>query len=76
MRYAHVSTIFCTIAFKVAPNSCDYRILYEFDLNRGCIYLHYVGHRRQIYKRPNWFLRIPRSVAHNSCFPGFLINES
>jgi mRNA interferase RelE/StbE len=31
----------------------DYRVLYEFDVNLGCIYLHYVGHRRQIYKRPN-----------------------
>ena len=31
----------------------DYRVLYECDVNRGCIYLHYVGHRREIYKRPN-----------------------
>jgi mRNA interferase RelE/StbE len=31
----------------------DYRVLYEFDLNRGRIYLHYVGHRRDIYRRPN-----------------------
>ena len=29
----------------------DYRMLYEFDLNQGRIYLHYVGHRRDIYKR-------------------------
>jgi mRNA interferase RelE/StbE len=28
----------------------DYRVLYEFDLNSGRIYLHYVGHRREIYK--------------------------
>jgi mRNA-degrading endonuclease RelE of RelBE toxin-antitoxin system len=27
-----------------------YRVLYEFDLARGRIYLHYVGHRREIYK--------------------------
>jgi len=29
----------------------DYRVLYEFDLIAGRIYLHYVGHRREIYKR-------------------------
>jgi mRNA interferase RelE/StbE len=29
----------------------DYRVLYEFDLQLGRIYLHYVGHRREIYKR-------------------------
>ena len=29
----------------------DYRVLYEFDLAQGKIYLHYVGHRREIYKR-------------------------
>lgn len=29
----------------------DYRVLYEFDLEQGRIYLHYVGHRREIYKR-------------------------
>jgi mRNA interferase RelE/StbE len=28
----------------------DYRVIYEFDLNQGQIYLHYVGHRRDIYK--------------------------
>ena len=28
----------------------DYRVLYEFDLAQGRIYLHYVGHRREIYK--------------------------
>ena len=28
----------------------DYRVLYEFDLSLGRIYLHYVGHRREIYK--------------------------
>jgi len=31
----------------------DYRVLYEFDVNQGRIYLHYVGHRREIYKRLN-----------------------
>jgi mRNA interferase RelE/StbE len=31
----------------------DYRVLYEFDMTQGRIYLHYVGHRRDIYKRPN-----------------------
>ena len=30
----------------------DYRILYEFDAQAGRIFLHYVGHRREIYKRP------------------------
>ena len=29
----------------------DYRVLYEFDAKLGRIYLHYVGHRREIYKR-------------------------
>lgn len=29
----------------------DYRVLYEFDLTRGRIFLHYVGNRREIYKR-------------------------
>jgi mRNA interferase RelE/StbE len=29
----------------------DYRLLYEFDLKLGRIYLHYVGNRREIYKR-------------------------
>lgn len=29
----------------------DYRVLYEFDLAQGRINLHYVGHRREIYKR-------------------------
>jgi len=28
----------------------DYRVLYEFDLKAGRIFLHYVGHRREIYK--------------------------
>jgi len=29
----------------------DYRVLYEFDVQLGRIYLHYVGNRREIYKR-------------------------
>lgn len=29
----------------------DYRVLYEFDLKSGRIFLHYVGNRREIYKR-------------------------
>ncbi len=29
----------------------DYRLLYEFDVKLGKIYLHYVGNRRDIYKR-------------------------
>ena len=29
----------------------DYRVMYEFDLSQGRIYLHYVGHRREIYKQ-------------------------
>jgi mRNA interferase RelE/StbE len=28
----------------------DYRVLYEFNLSEGRIFLHYVGHRREIYK--------------------------
>jgi len=33
--------------------AADYRVLYEFDVKQGRIYLHYVGHRREIYKRLN-----------------------
>ena len=29
----------------------DYRVLYEFDLGLGRLYLHYVGNRRDIYKQ-------------------------
>ncbi len=29
----------------------DYRVLYEFDVKLGRIHLHYVGNRREIYKR-------------------------
>ena len=29
----------------------DYRVLYEFDVQLGRIHLHYVGNRREIYKR-------------------------
>jgi mRNA-degrading endonuclease RelE of RelBE toxin-antitoxin system len=29
----------------------DHRVLYEFDVQLGRIYLHYVGNRREIYKR-------------------------
>jgi len=29
----------------------DYRVLYEFDTRQGRLYLHYVGHRRDIYRR-------------------------
>ncbi|HWD91591.1 MAG TPA: type II toxin-antitoxin system RelE/ParE family toxin [Verrucomicrobiae bacterium] len=29
----------------------DYRVLYELDVKSGRIYLHYVGNRREIYKR-------------------------
>ena len=29
----------------------DYRVLYEFDTKLGSIFLHYVGNRREIYKR-------------------------
>lgn len=29
----------------------DYRVLYEFDLTLGRLYLHYIGHRREINKR-------------------------
>jgi mRNA interferase RelE/StbE len=28
----------------------DYRVISEFDVNQGRIYLHYVGHRRDIYR--------------------------
>lgn len=28
----------------------DYRVLYEFDVALGRLYLHYVGNRREIYK--------------------------
>jgi mRNA interferase RelE/StbE len=29
----------------------DYRVLYEFDVKPGRIQLHYVGNRREIYRR-------------------------
>jgi len=29
----------------------DYRVLYELDVKQGRIYLHYVGHRREVYKK-------------------------
>ena len=29
----------------------DYRVIYEFDVRLGRIFLHYVGNRREIYKR-------------------------
>ena len=29
----------------------DYRVLYEFNVERGRLLLHYVGNRREIYKR-------------------------
>jgi mRNA interferase RelE/StbE len=29
----------------------DYRVLYEFDVAAGKILLHFIGHRRDIYKR-------------------------
>jgi len=28
----------------------NYRVLYEFDVKQGRILLHYVGHRREIYR--------------------------
>jgi len=28
----------------------NYRVLYEFDAKCGRVYLHYIGHRREIYK--------------------------
>ena len=28
----------------------NFRVLYEFDISAGRIYLHFVGHRREIYK--------------------------
>jgi len=28
----------------------DYRALYEFDAEAGRLFLHYIGHRREIYK--------------------------
>lgn len=29
----------------------DYRVLYEFDVKLGRIFLHYVGNRREFYRR-------------------------
>lgn len=29
----------------------DYRVLYEYSAAEGRLYLHFVGHRREIYKR-------------------------
>ncbi len=28
----------------------DYRVIYECDVESGRVYLHYVGHRRDIYR--------------------------
>jgi mRNA interferase RelE/StbE len=28
----------------------DYRVLYEFDAEAGRLFLHHIGHRREIYK--------------------------
>jgi mRNA-degrading endonuclease RelE of RelBE toxin-antitoxin system len=36
-------------AFKLRVGA--YRVLYEFDADQGRVFLHYVGHRRDIYKR-------------------------
>lgn len=33
------------------PRAGDCRVLYEFDVKLGRIYLHYVGNRREIYKQ-------------------------
>jgi mRNA interferase RelE/StbE len=29
----------------------DFRVLYEFDSEAGRLFLHYVGHRREIYRQ-------------------------
>ena len=29
----------------------DFRVLYEFDAEAGRLFLHYVGHRREIYRQ-------------------------
>jgi len=29
----------------------DYRVLYDFDLSKGTLYLLAVGHRREVYRR-------------------------
>ena len=29
----------------------DYRVIYEFDLSKGTMYLLAVGHRREVYRR-------------------------
>ena len=29
----------------------DYRVIYEFDLSKGTLYLLGVGHRREVYRR-------------------------
>jgi mRNA-degrading endonuclease RelE of RelBE toxin-antitoxin system len=36
---------------ELKPRVGDHRVLYEFDVPLGRIYLHYVGNRREIYKR-------------------------
>ncbi len=54
MRWRRGWRAFRINACKAVLNSnCvgDYRVLYEFDPTLGRIYLHYVGHRREIYKR-------------------------
>ena len=29
----------------------EYRVIYGLDQNQGRLFLHYVGHRREIYRR-------------------------
>ena len=54
MKWARGSNNFLTSDSAADLNSncesADYRVLYELDLTQGRIYLHYVGHRREIYK--------------------------
>ena len=41
----------CKAGLNSNSASADHRVLYEFDAKLGRIYLHYVGNRREIYKR-------------------------
>ena len=36
---------------RACVDVCPVQCIYEFDAQAGKIFLHYVGHRREVYKR-------------------------
>ena len=47
-RYPHVR-LRGMEAYKLRVG--DYRVIYDFDLNKGALHLLAVGHRREVYRR-------------------------